>query len=132
MSLLIQPISFAAEEENKEKGKTKPKPVYKYVSVEPFVITNFVKDNGNLGFINVEPSIMVLDKHDENTLNRHIPIVKDYFIFMLGSLDESTIKDYKQRNKILQRSKKELQKLFIRETGKPVVQGVLFEKYITQ
>jgi len=108
------------------------KPEITYIRIEPFIITNYPKKNGRYGFINVEPSLIVDSKEAILQVQDHMPMIKDFFIFLFGSYDEDTITDYTQRDQIRKQATDGLKKRFTEEVGKPIVKDVIFVKYITQ
>ncbi len=108
------------------------KPEITYIRIEPFIITNYPKKNGRYGFINVEPSLIVDSKEAVLQVQDHMPMIKDFFIFLFGSYDEDTITDYTQRDQIRKQATDGLKKRFTEEVGKPIVKDVIFVKYITQ
>ncbi len=119
--ILIQPVNAA--EEN-------PAAETVYITIEPYLITNFVKKNGRLGFLNSLPRI-VTTKENEALVDLHMPMIKDYMIELLSSMPEEKLTDTSQRPSIQKEATAGLQKLFKEEVGKTVVEGVLFKKFLT-
>jgi len=101
-----------------------------YVTIEPYLITNFVKKNGRLGFLNSLPRI-VTTKENEALVELHMPLIKDYMVELLSSMTEEKLTDTTQRASIQKEVTAGLQKLFQEEVGKKVVDGILFKKFLT-
>jgi len=120
--LSIPTATFAAEE---DPGKETV-----YVTIEPYLITNFVKKNGRLGFLNSLPRI-VTTKEDEPLVELHMPMIKDYMVELLSAMTEEKLTDTSQRAAIQKEATAGLQKLFQEEVGKKVVEGILFKKFLT-
>jgi len=101
-----------------------------YVTIEPYLTTNFVKKNGRLSFLSTIPRI-VTSKDDEALVDRYMPMIKDFMVEYLSALPEEMITNPSQRPKIQKENTAGLQKLFEQEVGKKVVTGVLFKKFLT-
>jgi len=125
MFLWVMTQSFAS-------NQSKPPEETFYIQVEPFIVTNYLKKDGRFGFINVEPSIVVKGQEAKTLVNDNMPMIMDSIIFLLSSYDEATLTDFTQRDNIRNQAKQNLQALFTKEVGKPIVDNVLFIKYITQ
>jgi flagellar FliL protein len=124
MALFISsPITVLAAEQ--EAGKETV-----YVTIEPYLITNFVKKNGRLGFLNSLPRI-VTTKEDEALVDLHMPLIKNYMVEFLSAIPEEKLTDPAQRAAIQKEATAGLQKIFEDETGKKVVNGILFKKFLT-
>ncbi len=119
--ILIQPVNAAEENPGAETV---------YITIEPYLITNFVKKNGRLGFLNSLPRI-VTTKENEALVDLHMPMIKDYMVELLSSMPEEKLTDTSQRPSIQKEATAGLQKLFKEEVGKKVVDGVLFKKFLT-
>ncbi len=101
-----------------------------YVMIEPYLVTNFTKKNGRLGYINTLPRI-ITTKADEAIVENHMPMIKAYLVELLGAMSEEKLTDNMQRPQIQKEATEGLQKLFKEEVGKTVVKGVLFKKFLT-
>ncbi len=115
-------VSFAAEEADPGKETV-------YVMVEPYLITNYIKKNGRLGYLNTLPRI-ITTKANETLVDDNIPLIKDFLVEYLGSIPEEKLKDIKQRATIQKEATQGIQKLFKEEVGKPVVDGLIFKKFL--
>jgi len=120
--LSIPTAAFAAEED--------PRKETVYITIEPYLITNFVKKNGRLGFLNSLPRI-VTTKEDEPFVELHMPMIKDYMVELLSAMTEEKLTDTSKRAAIQKEATAGLQKLFQEEVGKKVVDGILFKKFLT-
>ncbi|HFB66044.1 MAG TPA: hypothetical protein ENJ60_10960, partial [Aeromonadales bacterium] len=100
-----------------------------YVMVEPYLITNFVKKNGRLGFLNTLPRI-ITTKANKALVDDNMPLIKDFLVEYLGSLPEEKLRDIKQRSVIQKEAMQGIQKLFKEEVGKPVITGLIFKKFL--
>ncbi len=101
-----------------------------YVTIEPYLITNFSKKNGRLGYLNSLPRI-ITTKENEPLVDLHMPMIKDYMVTLLSSMSEEKLTDNMQRPEIQKEATAGLQKLFQEEVGKKVVDGILFKKFLT-
>ncbi len=108
-------------------------PQKQFVTLEPYVITNYVKPTGRLGFVNAEVVLVVLGAEDQAALEENLPLVEDYVTQVLSAAPEETLRDVKKRNGELRQSVLSgLQKLLAEEVGRPLVQDVLFTKFLVQ
>lgn len=121
--LLLNSLNTPAAEESDPEKETV------YVLVEPYLITNFIKKNGRLGYLNTLPRI-VTTKANEALVDQNMPLIKDFLVEYLGSLSESKLRDIKQRTVIQKEAMQGIQKLFKEEVGKTVVTGLIFKKFL--
>ncbi len=101
-----------------------------YVAIEPYLITNFTKKNGRLGYLNTLPRIVTI-KANEKLVDDNMPLIKDFLVEFLGAQPEEKLKDVRQRAALQKEAIQGLRKLFKEEVGKPVVDGLIFKKFLT-
>ncbi|WP_435235601.1 flagellar basal body-associated FliL family protein [Psychromonas sp. PT13] len=105
---------------------------YQYYSIEPDIITNYIKSGKRIGFIRMTVELMVRSKDDYALLEKHDPLIRDRIITILGEQDEKAVKSVDQRDAIRQRCVEELNELLFTETkAKPII-DVLFTKFLFQ
>jgi flagellar FliL protein len=103
-----------------------------YVPVEPYIITNFIKKNGKIGFINVTPTLVVKGPEDAAAAEDNMPLVQDYLTSFLGRQPAEVITDVSKIPQLRKEATAGLQKVFQEELGRPVVVDVLFSKFVWQ
>lgn len=105
-----------------------------YYGFEPDITTNFIKDGSDyrLGFIRVAIEVMVPNPQYVGVVEHHAPLLRDAFIRILSSAPERQIKTMTGRDQLRMKCLERAQELMREETGNPVIQEVLFTKYIYQ
>ena len=105
-----------------------------YYGFEPDITTNFIKQGNDyrLGFIRVAIEVMVPDPQYVGVVEHHAPLLRDAFIRILSSAPERQIKTMTGRDQLRLKCLEKAQELMREETGNPVIQEVLFTKYIYQ
>lgn len=105
---------------------------YQYYSIEPDVITNYIKPGKKIGFIRITIELMVRSKGDYALLDMNDPLIRDRLITILGEQDEDAVKSVDQRDVIRQRCVEELNNLLFTETQKKPIIDILFTKFLFQ
>ena len=105
-----------------------------YYGFEPDITTNFIKQGNDyrLGFIRVAIEVMVPNPQYVGDVEHHAPLLRDAFIHILTSAPERQIKTMTGRDQLRMKCLERAQELMRQETGNPVIQEVLFTKYIYQ
>jgi len=128
--ILIFCFSFLASPLFAEEGvKTND---YQYYSIEPDIITNYIKSGKRIGFIRITVELMVRSKEDYTVLETHDPLIRDRIITILGEQDEKAVKSVDQRDAIRQRCVEELNELLFTEIKTKPIIDVLFTKFLFQ
>lgn len=123
---LTASLSYAQEE---------PEPVKEvhYFDLDPNIITNYQKPpSRRLGFITIDVQFQVSSVANLDALEYHKPLIEDTLIDVINSQDETIIKDIAQRNAIRDKIKQRLSAVLKEETGEPIIEDVLFTKFIYQ
>jgi len=105
---------------------------YQYYSIEPDIITNYIKPGKRIGFIRITVELMVRSKQDYALLEQHDPLIRDRLITILGEQDENAVKSIDQRDVIRQRCLEELNDLLFTETKTKPIIDILFTKFLFQ
>ena len=105
---------------------------YQYYSIEPDIITNYIKPGKRIGFIRLTIELMVGSKGDYSILEKHDPLIRDRLITILGEQDEQAVKSFDQRDAIRQRCVEELNELLFTETKTKPIIDILFTKFLFQ
>lgn len=103
-----------------------------YFGFEPDITTNYQRhgEKRNLGFVRVAIEAMVATVDDMKLLEYHQPLIRDAFIRVINNAPEDKIRSLNGREEILQSCLEEAQMLLERETGREVIIGLIFTKYI--
>lgn len=105
-----------------------------YYGFEPDITTNFVKEGSDyrLGFIRVAVEVMVPDPQYVSIVEHHAPLLRDAFIQILSTAPARQIKTMTGRDQLRRKCLERAKELMRQETGNPVIEEVLFTKYIYQ
>ncbi|MCO7224534.1 flagellar basal body-associated FliL family protein [Pleionea sp. CnH1-48] len=104
-----------------------------YYDLDPNVITNYQKPPARrLGFITIDVQFQVTGVDNLDLLDYHKPLIEDTLIDVMNRQDEETIKSIDKRDAIREQIKEQLSALLKEETGKTVIDDVLFTKFIYQ
>jgi flagellar FliL protein len=109
------------------------KPDIKYYDLDPNIITNYQKPpSRRLGFVTVDVQFQVRGEEGLDILDYHKPLIEDALIDVINSQPEEVIKDNTKRSEIRDAIKTKLTAILKEETGKEVIEDVLFTKFIYQ
>ncbi|NVJ61593.1 MAG: flagellar basal body-associated FliL family protein [Gammaproteobacteria bacterium] len=127
--MIIALPAITAEEANPEE----PKAEVHYFDLDPNIITNYQKPpSRRLGFVTVDVQLQVSSVASLDDLEYHKPLVESTIIDVINELDEKTIKDISKRNEIRAKVKMRVANALKEETGKEIVDDVLFTSFIYQ
>lgn len=122
-------VAWGAEESKKDG----PPPEVHYYDLDPNIITNYQKPaSRRLGFITIDVQFQVNSEQNLDLLEHHKPLVEATLIDVINSFDEELIKSLERRDEIREKIRERLAAVLKEETGKEIVQNVLFTKFIFQ
>ncbi len=139
MSLLLffTSVALSAQEETPPEGEEvaieEPKKEIFYYDLDPNVIANYQKPPARrLGFITLDVQLQVAGSENLDLLEYHKPLIENAITDVINQQDEATIKDIDKRDAIRAAIKIRLSEVLKEETGKEIVDDVLFTKFIYQ
>lgn len=104
-----------------------------YYGFDPDIVTNYVTENRRtLGYLRVSVELMLPSRDMLKTIEYHEPLILDTIIGILSKQSEEKVKSLHGREEIRVIILEQLQQVLRRETGQPMVQDVLFTKYLYQ
>ncbi|WP_333609023.1 flagellar basal body-associated protein FliL [Arsukibacterium sp.] len=104
-----------------------------YYGFDPDIVTNYVSGNRrSLGYIRVTVELMITDRQQLRLIEHHEPLILDTIIGIFSKQPEDKIKSLTGREEIRLNIRDDLQKVLVRETGQPIIQDILFTKYLYQ
>lgn len=124
-SLLGVSTSVCAEDEIMDDA-----PQFSYYPIEPDIVTNYITMGSDLNFIRVAVSIQVKSPDELFLIEHHEPLLRAAFVNILGGQIEYKIKSLQGRENIRKECLKMANTLMQGKIGKPIVQDVLFTKYL--
>ncbi|GGW70430.1 flagellar basal body-associated protein FliL [Alishewanella tabrizica] len=104
-----------------------------YYGFDPDIVTNYVAENRRtLGYVRVSVELMLPNKEMLKTIEYHEPMILDTIIGILSKQPEQKIKSLTGREEVRLQILEQLKEVLKRETGQPMIQDVLFTKYLYQ
>ncbi|RUO30699.1 flagellar basal body-associated protein FliL [Aliidiomarina sedimenti] len=124
LMLLVSPASFGNEE---------PRRVM-YFPFDPDITTNFIKldETRHLGYIRVAIEAAVSNPVDLGIVEHHAPLLRSAFVEIFGAAQEGKVRSMTGREELRQECITTAQELLERETGRPVIENLLFTTYMYQ
>lgn len=101
-----------------------------YFGFEPDIITNYVSNKRNIGFIRITAELMITDVANVGIVEHHSPLLRDAIIDILIRQPEQKVKSMTGREEIRLKILDRMQELMKKETGQPLVKDILFTKYL--
>jgi len=118
----LSPVAVSANESNK--------PVYIYFGLEPDIITNYISETNKIGFISVSVEFMLANSDGLEIIEKHEPLVRDKIISLLGQQSPQSLRSLTAREEIRKMIQNEVNSLLKQESGKAVIENLLFTKYL--
>lgn len=105
-----------------------------YYAFEPDITTNFVKldDARHLGYVRVSVQAVVGSVNDLQLVEHHAPLLRDAFIEIFGEAQEGKVRSLTGRDEIRRDCLSRAQELMERETGREVIEDIIFTSYLYQ
>ncbi|BCE01070.1 flagellar basal body-associated FliL family protein [Marinicellulosiphila megalodicopiae] len=114
-SLVLTPMAFSRE----------------YVEIKPEFIVNYGMDQ-KLHFMKFEMSLRLEDSADALDVNIHADLIRHEMIMLMSRQETSAINSVEGKIEIQEQALEAIQKVFLEEFGKKMVDRVLFLNYIVQ
>jgi len=101
-----------------------------YYGFEPDIITNYVSNKKNIGFVRITAELMISDVTNVPIIEHHSPLLRDAIIDVLIRQPEQKVKSMTGREEIRMLILDRLKELMQKETGQPLIKDLLFTKYL--
>jgi len=101
-----------------------------YFGFEPDIITNYVSNKKNIGFVRITAELMITDVTNVPIIEHHSPLLRDAIIDVLIRQPEQKVKSMTGREEIRMLILDRLKELMQKETGQPLIKDLLFTKYL--
>lgn len=124
LCMITASLSSAAVSANDDK------PVYIYFGLQPDIITNYVSATNKIGFISVAVEFMLEDNNSLDVIEEHEPLIRDKIISLLGQQSPQHLRSLTGREEVRKLIQNEVNSLLKQETGKGVIENLLFTKYL--
>lgn len=105
-----------------------------YVPFQPDITTNFIKldESRHLGYIRVSVEAVVESREHMNVVEHHAPLLRDAFIQVFGAAQEGKVRSLTGREELRQECLQRAQALLHQETGRDIIQDIIFTTYLYQ
>lgn len=125
--LLMSGDDEAAAEESAEPAI---QPAIYFDFKPPFVVNYQWK--GRQRYVQISMSIMTRNPAAIETINVHMPLVRNNLVMILGSQDFEVLRTPEGKETLRQSVLEEIQKILIDEMGEPGIEQVLFTNFVMQ
>jgi len=102
-----------------------------YHPLEPAFITNF-KERGRTRYLQAEIQVMTRDPKVVEDLDKHMPVIRNNLLMLLGSQSAETLQSPEGREELRQKALEEVQKILKEETGKKGIEALYFTSFVMQ
>lgn len=119
--LMVSLSAFSVKAEQKNIG---------YYGFEPDIITNYISNKRQIGFVRITAELMIEDVQNVAVIEHHAPLLRDAMIDILIRQPEQKVKSMTGREEIRTLILEKLRELMEKETGHPLIQDLLFTKYL--
>lgn len=126
--LLLMLFSVSAFAEEKEENK---EPI-QYFQIAPNIMTFYQNAGKKLGYVVVQVQIVVRGQDNWDMVELHLPLLQDALIDFFNRQDKATVQDLKLRTKLRNQATQRVAKVLKEETGKDIIEDVLFTQYVFQ
>ncbi len=103
---------------------------YTYFDFEPDLITNYISDGPNIGFVRLTVSIQVASAADLALVQTHEPLLRSALVEYIGEQPENRVKSLEGREEIRKACFELVNTLLERETKQKRATDLLFTKYL--
>ncbi len=103
---------------------------YVYFGFEPDIVTNYVSTKKKLGYVRLTVELMIEGSGNLEKVEHHAPLLRDAIITIIGQQPEEKIKSIKGRSEIEKLCEEKVKSLLTQETGKPLVNKLLFTQWL--
>jgi len=127
LTLFLSQQQLAAEEQPNNTGID-----YQYFSLDPDIITNYIKPGKRIGYVRVSVELLVDSATNYALVEMHAPLIRDRIITVLGEQNEKEIKSNLEREAIRMRCLLEINEVISAVSGIRPVRDLHFTKYLYQ
>ncbi|MAR90586.1 MAG: flagellar basal body-associated FliL family protein [Pseudomonadota bacterium] len=102
-----------------------------YFDFKPPFVVNY-QWKGRQRYVQISLSLMTRNPAAIETINTHMPLVRNNLVMILGSQDFEMLRTPEGKEALRQSILEELQKILTEEMGEPAVEQVLFTNFVMQ
>jgi flagellar FliL protein len=102
-----------------------------YFDFKPPFVVNY-QWKGRQRYVQISISIMTRNEAAIETLQKHMPLVRNNLVMVFGSQDFEVLRTPEGKEAVRQSVLEEIQKILTEEMGEPAVEQVLFTNFVMQ
>jgi len=128
-AVILMPMRLLAEDEGEEQPEQEP---IMYFEIEPNILTFYQGTGRKIGYVVVQVNIAVRGQENYDLVELHLPLIQDNLIDFFNKQDKSVIQPFKEREKLRNNAQQSVAMVLKEETGKDLVENLLFTNYVYQ
>lgn len=102
-----------------------------YVDVYPIIVTNYLRPKGRKpGFVQIEVEIAAYGPTALETIEKHLPLIRDTIIEHISFTEEAKIKDISQRSNIRSELKDKINKVLEKHVGYAYADDLVITRFM--
>jgi len=125
----VYPALIKAEEASEEQAEIEP---IMYFEIDPKVLTFYQGTGRKIGYVVVQVNIAVRGQENYDLVELHTPLIQDILIDFFNQQDKSVIQPFSERENLRIKAKESVIAVLKEETGKDVIENLLFTDYVYQ
>lgn len=133
LALLIPFTALASSGGEEEEGKEgeKKKPEILYVGLTPALVGNY-GPGPKLKYYKADIALRVTGKKTEEQVAYHEPLIRNQLVQLFSQQTDESMGSVEAKEALRQEALKQVQQVLQQETGKPLVDDLLFNNLIVQ
>ncbi|MBD9483042.1 flagellar basal body-associated protein FliL [Pseudomonas sp. PDM14] len=128
---LCLPFAALANEEEKKEGEEGAAPKVAYYNLVPALVGNF-GPGPKLKFFKADIALRVTGTEAEEAVEYHEPLIRNQLVMLFSQQTEESVGSQEAKEALRQEALKQVQAALNQETGKPIVEDLLFNNLIIQ
>lgn len=120
----------ALAEEKAAEGEQDNKVIY--YSIYPPLVGNYDAGAGKLRYYKADMSLRVIGGRASEQIKRHDPLIRNQLVMLFAQQSETTLSSLEGKEQLRRDALRQLRDLLTQETGKPLVEDLLFNNLVIQ
>ncbi|MCL6414380.1 flagellar basal body-associated FliL family protein [Aestuariirhabdus sp. Z084] len=126
--LLLMPLLMTLPSWAEEEGDETKKVASQYISLKP----SFVVSLGTRSYLKADASLRVRGDETVKKIEHHMPLIRDSLVLLFSSQAYTDVEGAEGREALRKTALQMLQQTLTEETGKPLVDDLLFTSFVLQ
>jgi len=133
MLMLALSLPMAAQAEEAKEAKEGEAPKVSYISLTPPFVGNYGLDGtARLKVYKADVALRVTGEEAAKAVKANEPLIRNQLVALFGQQTSETMNNVEAKEKLRQEALKQTQQVMNDETGKPMVDDLLFNNLIIQ